>query len=87
MTATIVAYVLVVAAATALVARRKGRSGSVWFVGGLAGGIPLFLLALLAPRAGTPWRSRALLAVALFGVVVLLAVLLVVAISQAQFTF
>ncbi len=81
----LVLYVLSVAALTALVARHKGRSGPVWFVGGLAGGIPLLLLALIAPQAGQPWRSRALLAIGLFAALVLLVVLVIVAISEANF--
>jgi len=70
-----------------VVARHKGRSAPVWFVGGLAGGIPLFLLALIAPRAGQPWRSRAFLAVALFAVIALFVILVIVAISEAHFTY
>ena len=77
-------YVLTVAGLTALAARRKGRDTDIWFVGGLAGGIPLLLLALIAPRAGKPWRSRAFLAIALFAAVVLGIVLLIVAISEAN---
>ena len=80
-------YVLTVAVLTALVARRKGRDTVVWFVGGLAGGFPLLLLALIAPRAGRPWRSRAFVALALFAVIVLGIVLLIVAISEAHFTY
>jgi drug/metabolite transporter (DMT)-like permease len=83
----LVVYVVTVAALTALVARHKGRSGPVWFVGGLAGGIPLLLLALLAPRSGRPWRSRAFLAIGLFAGLVLLVVLLIVAISEANLTY
>jgi hypothetical protein len=79
-----VVYILTVAALTALVARRKGRDTVVWFIGGLAGGFPLLLLALIAPRAGQPWRSRAFLAIALFAAIVLGLVLLVVAISEAN---
>ncbi len=78
-------YVFAVAALTALVAQHKGRSAPVWFVGGMAGGFPLLLLAMIAPRAGQPWRSRAFLAIALFAVVVLFFVLLIVAISEATF--
>ena len=78
-------YVVAVAGLTALAARRKGRDTVIWFVGGLAGGIPLLLLALIAPRGGRPWRSRAFLAIALFAAVVLGIVLLIVAISEANF--
>jgi hypothetical protein len=78
-------YVLTVAALTALTARRKGRETLIWFVGGLAGGLPLLLLALIAPHAGRPWRSRAFLAIGLFGVIALAIVLLIVAISEAHF--
>jgi hypothetical protein len=78
-------YVVTVALSTALVARRKGRDAVVWFVGGVAGGIPLLLLALMAPRAGQPWRSRAFLAVAMFATILLGIVLLIVAISEASF--
>jgi hypothetical protein len=78
-------YVVGVAALTALVARHKGRDPAVWFVGGLAGGLGLLLLALIAPRGGSPWRSRALLAIALFAAILLGLVLLVVAISEANF--
>jgi hypothetical protein len=78
-------YVLTVAALTALVARHKGRDAVVWFVGGFAGGLPLLLLALIAPRAGRPWRSRAFVAIAMFAVILLGIVLLIVAISQAHF--
>jgi hypothetical protein len=78
-------YVLTVAALTALTARRKGRETLIWFVGGLAGGLPLLLLALMAPHAGRPWRSRAFLAIGLFGLIALAIVLLIVAISEAHF--
>ena len=78
-------YVLTVAALTALVARHKGRDAVVWFVGGFAGGLPLLLLALIAPRAGRPWRSRAFVAIAMFAVILLGIVLLIVAISEAHF--
>jgi hypothetical protein len=78
-------YVLTVAALTALTARRKGRETLIWFVGGLAGGLPLLLLALIAPHAGRPWRSRAFLAIGLFGLPALAIVLLIVAISEAHF--
>jgi hypothetical protein len=78
-------YVVTVAVLTALVARRKGRDTVVWFVGGLAGGLAILCLALIAPRAGEPWRSRAFVAIALFGAIVLGIVLLIVAISQANF--
>jgi hypothetical protein len=78
-------YVLTVAALTALIAYRKGRETLIWFVGGLAGGLPLLLLALIAPRSGQPWRSRAFLAIGLFGLVALAIVLLIVAISEAHF--
>jgi hypothetical protein len=81
------AYVVGVGLATALVAYRKGRDPRVWLVGGFAGGIPLFLLALLAPRAGQPWRSRAFVAVAMFGAIVLAVVLAIIAISEANLTF
>jgi len=54
---TVAVYVLTVAVVTALIARHKGRDTIIWFVGGLAGGMPLLLLALIAPRAGRPWRS------------------------------
>jgi hypothetical protein len=74
-------YVLTVAALTALTARRKGRETLIWFVGGL----PLLLLALIAPHAGRPWRSRAFLAIGLFGLIALAIVLLIVAISEAHF--
>jgi len=77
-------YVVTVAGLTALVARHKGRDTVVWFVGGVAGGLPLLLLALIAPRAGQQWRSRAFLAVALFAAIVLGIVLLIVAISEAN---
>jgi hypothetical protein len=79
-----VAYIVTVAALTALVARRKGRDTVIWFVGGFAGGLPLLLLALIAPRAGRPWRSRAFLAIALFAAIVLGLALLIVAISEAN---
>jgi hypothetical protein len=79
-----VVYIVTVAGLTALVARRKGRDTVVWFIGGLAGGFPLLLLALIAPRAGQPWRSRAFLAIALFAAIVLGLVLLIVAISEAN---
>jgi hypothetical protein len=82
---TVGTYVVVVASLTALVARRKGRDTVVWFVGGFAGGFPILLLALIAPRAGQPWRSRAFLAVAMFAAIALAVVLLIVAISQASF--
>ena len=78
-------YVLTVAGLTALVARHKGRSTPVWFVGGLAGGLPLLVLALIAPRAGEPWRSRAFLAIALFAALALFVILVIVAISEAKF--
>jgi hypothetical protein len=78
-------YVLTVAALPALTARRKGRETLIWFVGGLAGGLPLLLLALIAPHAGRPWRSRAFLAIGLFGLIALAIVLLIVAISEAHF--
>jgi hypothetical protein len=78
-------YVVVVAALTALVARRKGRDTVIWFVAGFAGGFPVLLLALIAPRAGQPWRSRAFLAIALFGAIALGIILLIVAISEANF--
>ncbi|MGN6799377.1 MAG: hypothetical protein ACTHKS_14655 [Gaiellaceae bacterium] len=78
-------YIVVVAALTALVARRKGRDTVIWFVGGFAGGFPLLLLALMAPRAGQPWRSRAFLAIAMFAAIFLGLVLLIVAISEANF--
>ncbi len=78
-------YVVTVAVSTALVARHKGRDTAIWFVGGIAGGIPILLLALLAPRAGRPWRSRALLATAMFAAILLGIVLLIVAISEANF--
>jgi drug/metabolite transporter (DMT)-like permease len=80
-------YVLTVAGLTAGIARYKGRNTAVWFVGGLAGGIALLLLALIAPRAGRPWRSRALLAIALFAAILLGFVLLIVAISEANITY
>ena len=79
------AYIVTVAGLTALAARRKGRDTVIWFVGGFAGGLPVFLLALIAPRAGQPWRSRAFLAIALFAAIVLGLVLLIVAISEANF--
>ncbi|HST14001.1 MAG TPA: hypothetical protein VLJ44_04005 [Gaiellaceae bacterium] len=78
-------YVVTMAALTALVARRKGRDTVIWFAGGLAGGFAVLLLALIAPRAGQPWRSRAFLAIALFGAIALGIVLLIVAISEANF--
>jgi xanthine/uracil permease len=78
-------YIVTVAVLTALTARHKGRDTAVWFVGGLAGGLPLLLLALIAPRAGRPWRSRAFLAIAMFAAIVLGLVLLIVAISEANF--
>ena len=74
-------YVVTVAALTALVAYRKGRNAVGWFVGGFA----VLLLALIAPRSGQPWRSRAFLAIGLFAAIVLGIVLLVVAISEANF--
>ncbi len=79
------AYVVTVAMLTALVARRKGRDTAIWFVAGFAGGLATLLLALIAPRAGQPWRSRAFLAIALFAAIVLGCVLLIVAISEANF--
>jgi hypothetical protein len=84
---TVAVYVLTVAVLTSLIARHKGRDTIIWFVGGLAGGMPLLLLALIAPRAGQPWRSRAFVAIALFGAIVLGIVLLIVAISEAHFTY
>ena len=63
----------------------RGVDTVIWFVGGFAGGFPVLLLALIAPRAGQPWRSRAFLAVALFGAIALGIVLLIVAISEANF--
>jgi hypothetical protein len=78
-------YVVTVAVLTALVARHKGRDTAVWFVGGFAGGIPILLLALMAPRSGRPWRSRAFLAIAMFALILLGIILLIVAISQADF--
>ena len=78
-------YIVVVAALTALTARRKGRDTVIWFVGGFAGGFPMLLLALIAPRAGRPWRSRAFLAIAMFAAIFLGLVLLIVAISEANF--
>ena len=39
----------------------------------------------MAPRAGRPWRSRALLAIAMFAAILLGIVLLIVAISEANF--
>jgi hypothetical protein len=78
-------YVVTVAVLTALVARHKGRDTAVWFVGGFAGGIPILLLALMAPRSGRPWRSRAFLAIAMFALILLGIFLLIVAISQADF--
>jgi hypothetical protein len=80
-------YAVVVAGATALVARRKGRSTGWWLVGGLVGGLPILLLASLSPREGQPWRSRAPLALAVFAALLLLATLVVVAISEANLTF
>jgi hypothetical protein len=82
---TVGTYVVTVAALTALVARRKGRDAVIWFVGGFAGGFPVLLLALISPRAGQPWRSRALLAIAMFAAIFLGIVLLIVAISEANF--
>ena len=78
-------YVVTVAVLTALVARHKGRDTAVWFVGGFAGGIPILLLALMAPRSARPWRSRAFLAIAMFALILLGIILLIVAISQADF--
>jgi hypothetical protein len=78
-------YVVTVAMLTALVARRKGRDTVIWFLGGFAGGLAILCLALIAPRAGQPWRSRAFVAIALFGAIVLGLLLLIVAISQANF--
>lgn len=78
-------YVVTVAALTALAARRKGRDTVLWFVGGFAGGLGILLLALIAPQAGQPWRSRAFVAIAMFGAIVLGIVLLIVAISEANF--
>ena len=78
-------YVVTVAALTALVARHKGRDAVIWFVGGFAGGFPVLLLALISPRAGQPWRSRAFLAIAMFAAIALGIVLLIVAISEANF--
>jgi hypothetical protein len=78
-------YIVVVAALTALTARRKGRDTVIWFLAGLAGGFPILLLALIAPRAGRPWRSRAFLAIAMFAAIALGVVLLIVAISEANF--
>jgi VIT1/CCC1 family predicted Fe2+/Mn2+ transporter len=78
-------YVVVVAALTALVARRKDRDTIIWFVGGFAGGFPILLLALIAPRAGRAWRSRAFVAIAMFAAIALGIVLLIVAISEANF--
>ena len=85
--AVLAVYLLGVAVLTALVARRKGRSAPVWFVGGLAGGIPLLLLALIAPASGEHWRSRALVAIALFAALALSFILLIVGISEAHFTY
>ena len=78
-------YIVAVAALTGFVARRKGRDTIVWFVGGFAGGFPILLLALIAPRSGQPWRSRAFVAIALFAAIALAIVLLIVAISEANF--
>ena len=78
-------YIVVVAALTALVARHKGRDTVIWFVGGLAGGLAVLVLALIAPRAGQAWRSRAFLAIAMFAAIALGIVLLIVAISEANF--
>jgi hypothetical protein len=78
-------YIVGVAALTALAARRKGRDTVIWFVAGLAGGFPILLLALIAPRAGRPWRSRAFLSIAMFAAIALGIVLLIVAISEANF--
>ncbi len=82
---TVGSYIVVVAALTAFVARRKGRDTVIWFVGGFAGGFPVLLLALIAPRAGQPWRSRAFLAIAMFAAIALGIVVLIVAISEANF--
>jgi len=82
---TVAAYIVTVAVLTALVARHKGRDTVIWFVGGFAGGLPVLLLSMIAPRAGQPWRSRAFLAIAMFGAIVLGIVLLIVAISEANF--
>jgi cytochrome c biogenesis protein CcdA len=78
-------YIVVVAALTSLTARRKGRDIVIWFVAGFAGGFPILLLALIAPHAGRPWRSRAFLAIAMFAAIALGIVLLIVAISEANF--
>ncbi len=78
-------YVVTVAALTGLVARRKGRDTVSWFIAGFVGGFAVLLLALIAPRAGRPWRSRAFLAIGLFAVIALGIVLLIVAISEANF--
>jgi Zn-dependent protease with chaperone function len=82
---TVAGYIVSVAVLTGLVAHRKGRDTIVWFVGGLAGGLAILLLALIAPRAGEPWRSRAFLAIAMFLLIALGIVLLIVAISEANF--
>ena len=82
---TVAIYVVTVAILTAFVAYRKGRNTVGWFVGGLAGGFAVLLLALIAPRAGQPWRSRAFLAIGLFAVIALGIVLLIIAISEANF--
>ena len=78
-------YVVTVAALTGLVARRKGRDTVSWFIAAFVGGFAVLLLALIAPRAGQPWRSRAFLAIGLFAVIALAIVLLIVAISEANF--
>jgi MFS superfamily sulfate permease-like transporter len=80
-------YVVVVAILTSLVARRKGRSAGWWFVGGFVGGLPILLLASVAPRAGRPWRSRAPLALAILASLALVLTLVVLAVSHSHFTY
>jgi hypothetical protein len=67
-TLAIVPIMLVVATATSLLAKRKGRSAGWWFVGGFVGGLAAMLLAAFATPAGEPWRFRGPLVVLTLGV-------------------
>jgi peptidoglycan/LPS O-acetylase OafA/YrhL len=78
-------YLIVVATGTALIARHKGRNTVVWFVAGIAGSLALLLLVSIAPHAGRPWGARKYVAIALFGGIALVVVLVIVAVSQANF--
>jgi hypothetical protein len=68
-TASVLIWLVLVATATSLLARRKGRSAGWWFVGGFFGGLATMLLAAFATPAGEPWRFRGPLVVLVLGVV------------------